>query len=91
MKVGVDISPLIQTRAGTHRHVRGLLGALRERSGLELELRSFGGPGRVSSVVRDALWYPFGLGRKAGDLDVLHGTTFRGPRRAPRADGAHRP
>ena len=29
MKVGVDTSPLVQTRAGTARHVRGLLGAVR--------------------------------------------------------------
>ena len=61
MRVGVDVSPLVQTRAGTARHVRGLLGALRDRPGLELELLSFGGPGRVSSVVRDAGWYPFRL------------------------------
>jgi glycosyltransferase involved in cell wall biosynthesis len=59
--------------------VRGLVGALRDRSGLELELISFGGPGRMSSVVRDALWYPHGVSRRAGDLDVLHCTTFRGP------------
>ena len=38
MRVGVDTSPLVQTRAGTARHVRGLLGALRGRPGLELEL-----------------------------------------------------
>ena len=62
VKVGVDTSPLVQTRAGTARHVRGLLGALRGRPGLELELLSFGGPGRASSVVRDAVWYPVGLG-----------------------------
>lgn len=81
MKVGVDVSPLVQTRAGTARHVRGLLGALRGRPGLELELLSFGGPGRVSSVVRDAAWYPVGLRRGARGLDVLHCTTFRGPSR----------
>ena len=51
VRVGVDVSPLVQTRAGTARHVRGLLGALRGRPGLELELLSFGGPGRLSSVV----------------------------------------
>jgi len=79
MKVGVDASPLVQTRAGTARHVRGLLSALRDRPGLELELLSFGGPGRASSVTRDALWYPVGLGRRARSLDVLHCTTFRGP------------
>jgi glycosyltransferase involved in cell wall biosynthesis len=77
----VDISPLVQTRAGTARHVRGLLGALRGRPGLELELLSFGGSGRISSVVRDAIWYPLGLRRHARGLDVLHCTTFRG---APR-------
>ena len=79
VKVGVDTSPLVQTRAGTARHVRGLLGALRDRPGLDLELLSFGGPGRASSVARDAVWYPVGLGRRARSLDVLHCTTFRGP------------
>lgn len=82
MRVGVDTSPLIQTRAGTARHVRGLLNALRDRPDLELELISFGGTGRASSVVRDALWYPIGLSRRARTLDVLHCTTFRGPRSA---------
>ena len=82
MRVGVDTSPLVQTRAGTARHVRGLLRALRDRPGIELELLSFGGTGRASSVVRDALWYPVGLARRARGLDVLHCTTFRGPLRA---------
>lgn len=79
MRVGVDTSPLVQTRAGTARVVRGLLVALRDRPGIDLELLSFGGPGRVSSVVRDALWYPVRLGRKGRELDLLHCTTFRGP------------
>ena len=82
MRVGIDTSPLVQTRAGTSRVVRGLLGALRERPDLDLDLLSFGGPGRVSSVVRDALWYPVRLGRGARGLDVLHCTTFRGPTNA---------
>jgi glycosyltransferase involved in cell wall biosynthesis len=79
MRVGVDASPLVQTRAGTARHVRGLLGALRGRPGLDLELLSFGGPGRAASVSRDAVWYPHAIGRRARSLDVLHCTTFRGP------------
>jgi glycosyltransferase involved in cell wall biosynthesis len=83
VRVGVDISPLVQTRAGTARHVRGLLAALRDRSGLELELLSHGGPGRVSSVVRDVVWYPAALRRRARGLDVLHCTTFRGPSTSP--------
>ena len=79
MRVGIDVSPLVQTRAGTARYVRGLVGALRNRQGLELELLSFGGPGRPSSLVRDAVWYPHGVARRARSLDVLHCTTFRGP------------
>jgi len=79
VKVGIDTSPLVQTRAGTARHVRGLLAELRGRPDLELELLSFGGGGRMASVVRDAVWYPFGLARRARHLDVLHCTTFRGP------------
>jgi glycosyltransferase involved in cell wall biosynthesis len=82
VRVGVDTSPLVQTRAGTARHVRGLVGALRGRAGIDLELLSYGGPGRLSSVVRDALWYPRGIARAASHLDVLHCTTFRGPTRA---------
>jgi glycosyltransferase involved in cell wall biosynthesis len=80
MRVGIDISPLIQTRAGTARHVRGLVSALRGRPDVDLDLLSFGGAGRASSVLRDALWYPEGLSRAARGLDVLHCTTFRGPR-----------
>ena len=82
MRVAIDTSPLVQTRAGTARHVRGLVGAFRDRPGLDLELLTFGGPGRASSIVRDALWYPVGLKRRARSFDVLHCTTFRGPRDA---------
>jgi alpha-1,3-rhamnosyl/mannosyltransferase len=55
---------------------------LRDRPDVELELLSFGGAGSLSSVTRDALWYPVGLGRRARGLDVLHCTTFRGPSNA---------
>jgi glycosyltransferase involved in cell wall biosynthesis len=79
VRVGLDISPLVQTRAGTARHVRGLVGALRGRPDLELELLTFGGIGRISSVVRDTWWYSRGIARRARGLDVLHCPTFRGP------------
>ncbi len=80
MKVAFDVSPLVQTRAGTARHIRGLLEALEGRPGLDLDLVSFGGPSRLSSVARDALWYPLALGRARAD--VLHCATFRGPLRS---------
>jgi len=79
VRVAIDVAALQQTRAGTARVVRGLVGALRGRPGLELELVSFGGPGRASSVLRDAVWYPLGLRRRAASVDLLHCTTFRGP------------
>jgi glycosyltransferase involved in cell wall biosynthesis len=41
--------------------------------------------GRLSSVARDAAWYPIGLRRRARGLDVLHCTTFRGPTGSPAA------
>jgi glycosyltransferase involved in cell wall biosynthesis len=83
IRAAVDVSPLVQTRAGTARHVRGLLGALIGRSGVEVEPRSFGGAGRAASFARDSWWYYGGLPRSARGLDVLHCTTFRGPLRAP--------
>ena len=79
MRVGIDTTPLVQTRAGTARHVRGLLGELAGRPGLELVGLDSGGTGRLATVRRDALWYPFRLGRASARLDVLHCTTFRAP------------
>ena len=79
MRVGIDTSPLVQTRAGTARHVRGLLAELAGRPGLELVGLEVGGEGRLASVRRDALWYPFRLGHASAKLDVLHCTTFRAP------------
>jgi glycosyltransferase involved in cell wall biosynthesis len=81
VKVGIDTSPLEQTRAGTARHVAGLLGALRDRPGLELVGLSAGGSGRLASARRDLLWYPLRLGQASGRVDVLHCTTFRAPLR----------
>ena len=82
MKVGIDTSPLVQTGAGTARHLRGLLSALETRPGLELRRLAFGGRGRGATVARDAAWYPVGMAWAARDLDVLHCVTMRVPVRA---------
>lgn len=79
MRVAIDTSPLVQTRAGTARHVLGLLGELTGRPGLELVGVAAGGSGRLATVRRDALWYPIRLGGVSGRVDVLHCTTFRAP------------
>ncbi len=79
MIVGLDVAPLVQTGAGTARVVRGLLGALENRPGLDVLPLSFGGPGRAATVARDLAWYPVGIARAARGADLLHCTTMRGP------------
>ena len=84
MRVGLDVTPLLQTRAGTARWVRGLQRGLAEHSDVELTPLSWGGPGRWTAVARDVLWYPGLLPRQAANahVDVLHCTIFRAPPRA---------
>ena len=84
MKVGLDIAPLLQTRAGTARWVGGLQRGLEAHSEVELVPLTWGGPGRWTAVARDVLWYPALLPRQAGKarVDVLHCTIFRAPPRA---------
>ncbi len=76
MRVGIDVSPLVQTRAGTARYVAHLLAELPE-----LEQLRFDGRGRLATALRDLWWYPVGLPRAARRLDVLHCPTFRAPLR----------
>jgi glycosyltransferase involved in cell wall biosynthesis len=82
VRVGIDVSPLVQTGAGTARHVRGLLAGLEGRPGLELRRLTFGASGRAATIARDVAWYPVGIARAARPVDVLHCTTMRGPVRA---------
>src|SRR5215471_3166323 len=80
MNIAIDTSPLIQTRAGTARYLKGLLRELRRRADVDVQTLSFGRADRLSTLVRDAAWYPFALGRTRG-ADVLHCPTYRGPLR----------
>jgi glycosyltransferase involved in cell wall biosynthesis len=81
MRALVDISPLVQTRAGTARYLKALLRELRRRDDVEVATASFGRTDKLSTLARDAVWYPFALGRKR-DGDVLHCPTYRGPVRS---------
>jgi alpha-1,3-rhamnosyl/mannosyltransferase len=83
MRVGIDISALSLTRAGTARYLRELLPRLHDHPDVDLVQLAFGGAGRFTAVVRDAAWYPAGLPRRArrAELDVLHCPTFRAPPR----------
>jgi glycosyltransferase involved in cell wall biosynthesis len=81
LTVGMDVSPLAQTRAGTARYIKALLREFEPRLDLDVRQLAFGRSGRASNLLRDAVWYPFVLGR-APRLDVLHCPTYRAPVRA---------
>ena len=83
IRAAVDVSPLLQTRAGTARYLNGLLRELRSRDDVEILTRSFGRDDRGSTLARDTVWYPFVLGRER-TADVLHCPTYRGPLRPAR-------
>lgn len=83
MRVGLDVSPLRQTRAGTARYLRGLLAGLEAVPDVELRRLEFGGASRASTLARDTLWYLGALPLQARRLDVLHCPTHRGPLRSP--------
>jgi glycosyltransferase involved in cell wall biosynthesis len=85
MRVGIDVSPLALTRAGTARHIRALLEVLEAESDLELHRYAFGGSSRAVVPVRDLVWYHLGLPTKAGrdGVDVLHCPTHRAPVHSP--------
>jgi glycosyltransferase involved in cell wall biosynthesis len=83
LRVGIDVSPLALTRAGTARHIEGLLDALEDEPGLELLRYGFGGGNRATVPVRDVAWYLAALPLKAArdGVDVLHCPTHRAPAR----------
>ena len=89
VRVGIDTTPLVQTRAGTARHVLGLLGELDGTAGARAR-RPLRRAARDGSrrVRRDALWYPFRLGARlrAGGRPPLHDV----PRAASAAGAARR-
>src|SRR6476619_7533295 len=81
MRVAIDVSPLVQTRAGTARYLKGLINELERRDDVVVSPRSFGGQSRLSTLARDGVWYPFLVGRERA-ADVLHCPAYRGPLRS---------
>ena len=82
--VGIDVSPLALTRAGTARHIRSLLEHLEDEPDLELRRYGFPGSSRALVPVRDLGWYLAALPAKArrDGMDVLHCPTQRAPVRS---------
>ncbi len=84
LEVAVDVSPLVQTRAGTARHIESLTAALDAEGGIELRRYAWGGSGRATAAVRDVGWYLAALPARArrDGVGVLHCPTFRAPVRS---------
>ena len=82
VEIAFDTSPLAQTRAGTARYIRGLLGELERTPEVALERHSFALGGRAAVPVRDLGWYLGALPLLARTADVLHCPTFRAPVRS---------
>ena len=78
IRAAIDVSPLVQTRAGTARYLKALLRELGKRGDVDVSTRAFGRGDRLSTLARDAAWYPLVLGREH-DADLLHCPTYRGP------------
>jgi glycosyltransferase involved in cell wall biosynthesis len=83
LRVGIDVSPLELTRAGTARHIQSLLDAL-EHEDVALRRYSFGGSSRALVPARDVGWYLAALPARArrDGVDVLHCPTQRAPVRS---------
>jgi glycosyltransferase involved in cell wall biosynthesis len=82
LQIAFDTSPLAQTRAGTARYIRGLLGELEREPELTMERHSFALRGRAVVPLRDIGWYLGALPLLAREADVLHCPTFRAPARS---------
>jgi glycosyltransferase involved in cell wall biosynthesis len=83
LRVGLDTSPLVLTRAGTARYVTNLLAGLEQEPEIEVRRYAWGGSERATKVARDLFWYSVGLPRAArkDGVAVLHCPTMRAPLR----------
>jgi glycosyltransferase involved in cell wall biosynthesis len=81
LRVGLDVSPLALTKAGTARYLTSLLDGLDAEPEVEVHRFELNGAGRVKKLRRDAFWYRFSLPRAArhDGVDVLHAPTMRAP------------
>jgi glycosyltransferase involved in cell wall biosynthesis len=81
VRVGLDISPLTLTQAGTARYLTNVLDGLEADPELDVRRYDWGGDGKATRVVRDTGWYRFTLPRAAqrDGVQVLHCPTMRAP------------
>ncbi|MDP9490995.1 MAG: glycosyltransferase family 4 protein [Actinomycetota bacterium] len=81
LRLGIDVSPLELTDAGTARYLRNLLDRL---DGVSVRRYAVPGTSRSAKVARDVVWYLASLPRRAAKekVDVLHCPGHRGPLRS---------
>jgi glycosyltransferase involved in cell wall biosynthesis len=84
LRVGLDTSPLVLSKAGTARYLTKLLEGLEDEASVEVSRLSWGEEGRATKVARDMFWYPSRLGRAAKEagVQILHCPTMRAPLRS---------
>ena len=80
LRLGIDVSPLALSRAGTARYLRALLAGLQDEA-VDVERFELAGDGRIRKLWRDTAWYLEALPRAArrSGIDVLHCPTQRAP------------
>jgi glycosyltransferase involved in cell wall biosynthesis len=80
LRVGIDVSPLALSRAGTARYLKALIAGLQDEA-VEIVRYEFPGEGRLRKLRRDTAWYQRALPRAARDdaIDVLHCPSQRAP------------
>jgi glycosyltransferase involved in cell wall biosynthesis len=83
LRVGIDVSPLELTGAGTARYLRHLITAVEREPGVDLRRHRFPGSSRAAKVARDTTWYLGALPVAARKDDVLHVPAHRGPLFSP--------
>ena len=84
MRVGIDLSALHQTRAGTARVIEGLLPGIEAEPDIELVRFAQPGTTKLATIYRDTVYYLALLARDAHKkgCDVLHCPTYRAPIRS---------
>ena len=89
--VGIDVSPLALSRAGTARYLSALLAGLEDEP-VEVRRYELAGEGRVRKLWRDTAWYQRTLPRAAArdGIDVLHCPSQRAPLRSRHWPGCRR-
>jgi glycosyltransferase involved in cell wall biosynthesis len=84
LRLGLDVSPLALTKAGTARYLTSLVDGLDADPEVEVRRYELAGSGRWKKLRRDAFWYRFSLPRAArhDGVGVLHAPTMRAPFRS---------